>query len=130
MEGRRRRCSFDGVGDEIRLLVLVVHDGMHRLCLGQAFIALQPGADERLPLPTSVEQLLAANFGIALDRLIGTAQNRRSGAPVFGHGDALHALRAKGPQELVESPAGCTAKTIDGLVRIANREDVGFLSRE
>ena len=122
--------GFDGVSDEARLLVLVVHDGMHRRGLGQVLLALQPRAGERLTRPASIRQLLAADLGIALDRLVRAAQDGRRGAPVVRHSHALHALRAEGPQELIEGPAGCAAKTIDGLVGIADGEDVSFISCE
>src|SRR5208337_5121940 len=95
-----------------------------------ALFALQPGAGERLPRPASIWQLLAADFRIAPDSLIGAAQNRRSRAPVFRHGHALDAVRAKGPQKLVEGPAGCAAKTIDRLIGIADGEDVRRIARE
>ena len=71
----------------------------------------------------------ANDLRVALDGLVGAAQDGRRGAPVGRHGDAPHAIFAEGLQELLEGVAGGAAKLVDGLVGIADREDIGVLLR-
>src|SRR5271157_880849 len=122
--------GFDSVGDEGGISALVVHDGMDRGSFGQVLLALLARAGERLAWPAAVFQFDAADLGIAADGMVGAAQNRRCGAPVFRHGHALHAAGAESFQELVEGAAGGAAKAIDCLVGVADGEDVGVLSSE
>ncbi len=93
-------------------------------------IAHQARAAKRLPRPASVGSLDAEDFRIALDRLIRAAQDRQRGATVGRHGHALHAIGAEGVQKLIEGAAGGSAKLVDGLVGIADGENVRFLSRQ
>jgi hypothetical protein len=93
--GASPACGFDGVGDKIGILVLLVYDGMNWRGFREAFLALHSCARERLTGPAAVRQLHAPDFRITSDRLIGAAQDRLCRAPVFGHRHALYALRAE-----------------------------------
>ena len=102
-------------------------DGLHRRRGRPGRIAFPTRAGKRLAWPAAVAG--ADDRRIALDDLVGAAQDGRRGAAIGRHGDALDALRAEGLQELIEGVAGGAAKLVDGLIGIADGEDVGFARR-